>query len=167
MQNDCEQSRMITFRPQPVWTDERVEQLKELWGEGLSASQCARALGGGISRNSVIGKAHRLGLAGRTAYRKPYVSKPRIKPMRPEPPKEAPPPVLDAKGNRLTLMTARSGVCRFIEDEPAKAHSPICGNATGSAEVSWCEFHRLKVYQPKHDQANRQRQAEKIAGAAQ
>ena len=48
------------------WTDERVEQLKGLWSEGLSASQIARALGG-ISRNAVIGKVHRLGLAGRAA----------------------------------------------------------------------------------------------------
>src|SRR5581483_179179 len=46
------------------WTDERVEQLKSLWTEGLSASQIARALGG-VTRNAVIGKVHRLGLAGR------------------------------------------------------------------------------------------------------
>src|SRR6476660_1320546 len=46
------------------WTDERVEQLKALWSEGLSASQIARALGG-VTRNAVIGKVHRLGLAGR------------------------------------------------------------------------------------------------------
>src|SRR5690348_12024737 len=46
------------------WTDERVEQLKNLWTEGLSASQIARALGG-VTRNAVIGKVHRLGLAGR------------------------------------------------------------------------------------------------------
>src|SRR5437868_8340397 len=46
------------------WTDERVEQLKALWTEGLSASQIARVLGG-VTRNAVIGKVHRLGLAGR------------------------------------------------------------------------------------------------------
>src|SRR5690348_9934005 len=46
------------------WTDDRVEQLKNLWTEGLSASQIARALGG-VTRNAVIGKVHRLGLAGR------------------------------------------------------------------------------------------------------
>lgn len=48
------------------WTDERVETLKTLWGEGQSASQIAKVLGG-VTRNAVIGKVHRLGLASRTA----------------------------------------------------------------------------------------------------
>jgi hypothetical protein len=46
------------------WTDERVEKLKKLWAEGLSASQIAAQLGG-VSRNAVIGKVHRLSLPGR------------------------------------------------------------------------------------------------------
>lgn len=46
------------------WTDERVEKLKKLWSEGLSASQIAAQLGG-VSRNAVIGKVHRLCLPGR------------------------------------------------------------------------------------------------------
>ena len=46
------------------WTDERVDTLKRLWGEGLSASQIAGQLGG-VSRNAVIGKVHRLGLESR------------------------------------------------------------------------------------------------------
>lgn len=46
------------------WTDERVERLKRLWAEGLSASQIAAQLGG-VSRNAVIGKVHRLCLPGR------------------------------------------------------------------------------------------------------
>src|SRR6516164_8441750 len=48
------------------WSEDRVEQLKNLWTEGLSASQIARALGG-VTRNAVIGKVHRLGLAGRAS----------------------------------------------------------------------------------------------------
>ena len=47
-----------------TWTDERVETLKRLWIDGLSASQIAAELGG-ITRNAVIGKVHRLGLSGR------------------------------------------------------------------------------------------------------
>ena len=47
------------------WTDERVETLKRMWGEGQSASQIARELGG-VTRNAVIGKVHRLGLSNRT-----------------------------------------------------------------------------------------------------
>ena len=47
-----------------AWTDERVELLKKLWADGLSASQIAGRLGG-VTRNAVIGKVHRLGLSGR------------------------------------------------------------------------------------------------------
>jgi GcrA cell cycle regulator len=47
------------------WTDERVELLRKLWSDGLSASQVAAELGPGITRNAVIGKIHRLGLAER------------------------------------------------------------------------------------------------------
>ena len=46
------------------WTDERIDQLKALWDKGLTASQIAEELGG-VSRNAVIGKAHRLGLKSR------------------------------------------------------------------------------------------------------
>lgn len=48
------------------WTDERVELLKKLWGEGHSASQIAKELGS-VTRNAVIGKVHRLGLSNRNA----------------------------------------------------------------------------------------------------
>src|SRR5476651_495121 len=51
---------------QANWSDDRVEQLKTLWTEGLSSSDPARALGG-VTRNAVIGKVHRLGLAGRAS----------------------------------------------------------------------------------------------------
>jgi len=47
------------------WTDDRVELLKKMWGEGQSASQIAKELGG-VTRNAVIGKVHRLGLSNRT-----------------------------------------------------------------------------------------------------
>ena len=57
-----------------TWTEERVENLKKLWGEGLSASQIAAELGG-ITRNAVIGKVHRLGLSGRA--KSPSTSAPR------------------------------------------------------------------------------------------
>ncbi len=48
------------------WTDERVDVLRKMWGEGQSASQIAKELGG-VTRNAVIGKVHRLGLSNRTA----------------------------------------------------------------------------------------------------
>ena len=52
------------------WTDERIERLKELWSQGVTASQIADELGG-VSRNAVIGKAHRLGLQSRPSPVKP------------------------------------------------------------------------------------------------
>lgn len=47
------------------WTDERIDKLKRLWEQGMTASQIADSLGEGVSRNAVIGKAHRLGLQSR------------------------------------------------------------------------------------------------------
>ncbi len=87
------------------WTDERVELLKKMWGEGQSASQIAKELGG-VTRNAVIGKVHRLGLSNRTtggatkteakakpapkAEAKPKPS-PKTEPARPAPVPEAKP----------------------------------------------------------------------------
>jgi GcrA cell cycle regulator len=62
------------------WTDERVETLKKLWLDGLSASQIAKQLGG-VTRNAVIGKVHRLGLSGRAAPSQPI--RPAFKAPRP------------------------------------------------------------------------------------
>ncbi len=65
------------------WTDERVELLKKMWGEGQSASQIAKELGG-VTRNAVIGKVHRLGLSNRTSGT-PAATKPaKEKPAKPE-----------------------------------------------------------------------------------
>ena len=61
-----------------AWTDERVEMLKKLWAEGLSASQIAGRIGS-VTRNAVIGKVHRLGLSGRatTTRLKTHRARPR------------------------------------------------------------------------------------------
>ncbi|MFD2104270.1 GcrA family cell cycle regulator [Tabrizicola soli] len=77
------------------WTDERVETLKRMWGEGQSASQIAKELGG-VTRNAVIGKVHRLGLSNRVGGKEeeeeaqatpaPAAAAPRPDPVaRPEP----------------------------------------------------------------------------------
>ena len=63
------------------WTDERVEKLKAMWGEGQSASQIAKELGG-VTRNAVIGKVHRLGLSNRAAS-KPAAPAADAKPAKP------------------------------------------------------------------------------------
>jgi GcrA cell cycle regulator len=68
------------------WTDERVEMLKKLWTDGLSASQIAGELGG-VTRNAVIGKVHRLGLVGRA--KSPAISQPRPRKVAPPRPQAA------------------------------------------------------------------------------
>jgi GcrA cell cycle regulator len=82
------------------WTDERVELLKKMWSEGQSASQIAKELGG-VTRNAVIGKVHRLGLSNRaaggaaTTAKAPAKEKPAAKPAaakKPAPKKAEPKP---------------------------------------------------------------------------
>ena len=79
------------------WTDDRVETLKRMWGEGQSASAIAKELGG-VTRNAVIGKVHRLGLSNRTAgtgpapaAAAPAAPKPEAKPKAAAPKPEAKP----------------------------------------------------------------------------
>ncbi|OIQ25824.1 MAG: GcrA cell cycle regulator [Alphaproteobacteria bacterium MedPE-SWcel] len=74
------------------WTDERVELLKKMWGEGQSASQIAKELGG-VTRNAVIGKVHRLGLSNRTTGGAKAAAEPKEKPA----PKPAPKPKAQPK----------------------------------------------------------------------
>jgi GcrA cell cycle regulator len=62
------------------WTDERIDSLRTMWDKGMSASQIAEQLGGGITRNAVIGKAHRLGLKSRPS------------PVKADSPRKVPPP---------------------------------------------------------------------------
>ena len=71
------------------WNDERIEALAKLWREGLSASQVARQLGG-VSRSAVIGKVHRLGIAGRDTPSRPQTLVGRPRPAGPAPAPAAP-----------------------------------------------------------------------------
>jgi GcrA cell cycle regulator len=78
-----------------AWTDERIEQLKSMWEKGMTASQIADELGG-VSRNAVIGKAHRLGLQARPSPvrdGKEEVTAAPVATAAPEPRTEAPRPV--------------------------------------------------------------------------
>jgi GcrA cell cycle regulator len=71
------------------WTDERIDRLKEMWSRGMTASHIAEELGG-VSRNAVIGKAHRLGLQSRPSPVKP--NEPAPKPRKAKEKAEAAPP---------------------------------------------------------------------------
>jgi GcrA cell cycle regulator len=94
------------------WTDERVEALKKLWAEGLSASQIAAQLGG-VSRNAVIGKVHRLKLSGR--------GRAQAAPARPKKPTQAPPAKTPPKVQSAPARPAPvdAGEVAAIEAEPA------------------------------------------------
>ncbi|MGH1466358.1 MAG: GcrA family cell cycle regulator [Cognatishimia sp.] len=106
------------------WTDERVELLKKMWGEGQSASQIAKELGG-VTRNAVIGKVHRLGLSNRAGSggakadakpkaepkpKAPPKPKPEAKPKTPMPEMKTepavPPRVAGAPSNRKAIIPA-------------------------------------------------------------
>ncbi len=150
------------------WTDERVALLKKLWAEGHSASQIAKQIGG-VTRNAVIGKVHRLGLAGRATP-----SRPAKRPARPRPQRSplalAPrarthmpyaPPVLTVvldplkfeDGSVATVLTVRDGMCRYGIGDPQEAGFAFCGRAT--AMGAYCMDHARLCYQPS--QARRRR----------
>ncbi|QFS81943.1 GcrA cell cycle regulator [Roseivivax sp. THAF40] len=101
------------------WTDERVETLKKMWADGQSASQIAKELGG-VTRNAVIGKVHRLGLSNRAgaepaeaAAPKAEAPKPKAEPKAPkpapapEPQAEPEEPVLETKSATPAAVPAR------------------------------------------------------------
>jgi len=96
------------------WTDERIDQLKKLWSKGMTASQIADELGG-VSRNAVIGKAHRLGLQSRPSPVKPNDPPPpppaKTRGKQAAPPAPAPKQVVEEEDD-------------LIEDEPEAKAKP-------------------------------------------
>src|SRR6056297_1402359 len=105
------------------WSDERVELLKKLWGEGQSASQIAKELGG-VTRNAVIGKVHRLGLSNRNGSggaaaesapkAKPSAPKAEAKPAPKPAPKPEPKPAAEEKPAAAAPVVPVSRVKQII-----------------------------------------------------
>ena len=139
-----------------TWTDERVETLKRLWTDGLSASQIAAELGG-ITRNAVIGKVHRLGLSGRakspsSAAPRPRKARQHQHMMRVSRPSargntalahaydldaQAEPELVDnvvPMGQRRTLLELTEETCRWPIGDPGQADFFFCG---GPAYCGW------------------------------
>lgn len=94
------------------WTDERIDRLKTMWENGLTASQIAEELGG-VSRNAVIGKAHRLGLKSRPSpvkagdsEAKQASAKPKLKPAEKPAPSRAAPAAPAAPAERVLVNAA-------------------------------------------------------------
>jgi GcrA cell cycle regulator len=156
-----------------TWTEERIERLKELWGEGLSASQIAAELGGDVSRNSVLGKAHRLGLAQgeRKGASTPRPRKP-TRPLEPAPVVETSPennpdsaqmiltqPTAEAaetplqrdvvvpRAEGVTIMELREAMCRFPLGDPTTPEFRYCG-AQAITDRPYCAHHAQIAYQP-------------------
>ena len=107
------------------WTDERIERLKELWQQGVTASQIADELGG-VSRNAVIGKAHRLGLQSRPSPVKPHD----------EEPEPAPPPKAKEKKATPAKAEAREAPAAPAPREAKTAAEPTPEPAPRSASAS-------------------------------
>ncbi|HET9639285.1 MAG TPA: GcrA family cell cycle regulator [Allosphingosinicella sp.] len=97
------------------WTDERIDRLKELWSQGMTASHIADELGG-VSRNAVIGKAHRLGLQSRPSPVKPNEAPGETAPSPFEPEAEA-----EADSTEAEPEASRTEA----EAEPAAAPDPV------------------------------------------
>jgi GcrA cell cycle regulator len=158
------------------WTDERVELLKKLWADGLSASQIAAELGG-ITRNAVIGKVHRLGLSGRAKSpssasprpRKPRASSQMLRVSRPairgntalayDYDLEPEPELLEIPfEQRKTLLQLNEHTCRWPVGDPGSGDFYFCGGDTGS-ELPYCGYHCRVAYQPASERRRDRRPA--------
>lgn len=151
------------------WTDERVELLKKLWADGLSASQIAAELGG-ITRNAVIGKVHRLGLSGRAkspSSASPRPRKPRQTHMMRVRPQmrgntalahayaydtdlEPEPEVIEniiPIGQRRTLVELNENTCRWPIGDPSSQEFFFCGGPPAAGHP-YCSYHSRVAYQP-------------------
>jgi len=152
------------------WTDDRVTVLKKLWLDGLSASQIAKQLGGGVTRNAVIGKVHRLGLSGRATPSKPsrpaVVRAPRPRPMvvasAPRRLESGPSaPVLIARvetPGSATVLTLGAHMCKWPIGDPATREFTFCGRGAGHGP--YCDDHAAVAYQPPQKKTRRGEVAE-------
>jgi GcrA cell cycle regulator len=158
------------------WTDERVELLKKLWADGLSASQIAAELGG-ITRNAVIGKVHRLGLSGRAKSpssasprpRKPRAASQMLRVSRPairgntalayDYDLEPEPELLEIPSEqRKTLLQLNEHTCRWPVGDPGSPEFYFCGGDTGN-ELPYCGYHCRVAYQPASERRRDRRPA--------
>lgn len=126
-----------------TWSDDRVELLKSLWGAGKSAAEIAQQLGGGISRNAVIGKAHRLGLSGRAS------------PVQKKVDKVAAAAIARAAAEEVSYERSPTGVnllqlsdktCRWPIGDPKREGFHFCGSRPMPG-VPYCGHHSAVAYQ--------------------
>ncbi|MEX0807249.1 MAG: GcrA family cell cycle regulator [Dongiaceae bacterium] len=152
------------------WTDERISLLKQLWGQGLTASQIAERLGG-VSRNAVIGKAHRLGLSSRPSPIRGGVSTgPRPARRRssarlvtpaataPAVPTAAAPaaPRIEAPASKPAPRRSAAGggsrACMWPVGDPKDQNFHFC-EAPAEAGRPYCGAHCAQAYQKRSEEA--------------
>ena len=139
------------------WTDEKVNKLKDLWGKGQTASQIAEIIGG-VSRNAVIGKAHRLNLSAKIKTRS-IITNTQVSTL-------ASNNNVLKKGSRkqkfrsllldknfepaknLSLEDLNENTCKYMEGHPDEIDSSFCGRKT-IEKFSYCPLHLMIVFQPK------------------
>ena len=139
------------------WTDEKVAKLKELWGNGNTASQIAEIIGG-ISRNAVIGKAHRLNLSAKIKTRTATSNQTfenslneknvKIKRNRKSKFKSL---IIDKDfepENPKQLEELDENSCKWPIGHPSEDNFYFCGR-TSLKDFSYCKLHLLYAFQPK------------------
>ena len=138
------------------WTEEKVNKLKELWGKGQTASQIATIIGG-VSRNAVIGKAHRLNLSSKIKARSPNQlnkvfdknkdSQLKLKGKR----NKFKSLILDKNfepAKNLNLEELTEDTCKYMEGNPNEKDASFCGRKNVE-KFSYCPLHLMVVFQPK------------------
>lgn len=139
-----------------TWNDERVELLKKLWGAGKTAAEIAQQLGDNITRNAVIGKAHRLGLSGRASpiqrkSKKTQENTPSPKP-RAGTAAHAEQVRLRKKANEprpdggVGLPDLKDRMCHWPIGDPKKSGFHFCG-CRSVPGVPYCADHAAVAYQ--------------------
>ncbi len=144
-----------------MWTDEKVKILKDLWGKGKTASQIAEIIGG-ISRNAVIGKAHRLSLSAKLKNRvfKENVSNKSIHENRIESKSLGKRRLSRSKFKSLLiekdfepenpkqLEELDENTCKWPVGHPDESSFYFCGRKS-LKDFSYCKLHLLYAFQPK------------------
>jgi len=131
-----------------AWTEERVEKLRELWDKGLSASQIAKELAEGVTRNAVIGKAHRMGLASRPSPVKADPAKKAAKK-----PVEKAAPKKKVASSKVSLLELTDRMCKWPIGHPGDPDFRFCGKPV-QPSFPYCAEHCAQAYQiqqPRRD----------------